>query len=175
MAKNATRKTKSTDRPENSGDADSLFKKEMEGVKPLQHKQAIIKRTRSIPSRTLRAGQIEETAGTSDVLRFLRPGQQERALKNLRRMVISSGSTLDLHGYTSAEASTQLQRFIQRAKARGLAAVRIIHGKGHGSESTPVLKAMVDRRLREFPDVLAFCSAQPKNGGTGAVDVLLRK
>jgi DNA-nicking Smr family endonuclease len=90
-------------------------------------------------------------------------------------MQISDKATLDLHGYTSAEAAVHLQRFIQSAKAQGLRAIRVVHGKGHGSARGPVLKAIVDRWLREFPDVLAFCSAQPQNGGTGAVDVLLRK
>jgi DNA-nicking Smr family endonuclease len=146
----------------------------MAGVKPLQHKQAAIQHARPAPPPHHRDKTTETIDGTG-VLRFLRPGQQESVLKNLRRTQIPDKATLDLHGYTSAESAIHLQRFIQSAKAKGLRAIRIVHGKGHGSESGPVLRAMVDRWLREFPDVLAFCSAQPQNGGTGAVDVLLRK
>jgi DNA-nicking Smr family endonuclease len=37
-----------------------------------------------------------------------------------------------------------------------------------------VLKALVDRMLRQRGDVLAFASAPPAQGGTGATLVLLR-
>ena len=70
-------------------------------------------------------------------LRFRRPGQQQGVLKNLRRMRISGESTLDFHGYTSVEATVHLQRFVQNARAQGLRAIRIIHGKGRGSANAP--------------------------------------
>ena len=65
------------------------------------------------------------------------------------------------------------------ARDHGVGCVRIIHGKGmHGSGSiasrdVPVLKNLVDRLLRQRADVLAFHSAPPAQGGTGAVLVLL--
>jgi DNA-nicking Smr family endonuclease len=37
-----------------------------------------------------------------------------------------------------------------------------------------VLKGMVDKWLRQRDEVLAFCSARPVDGGTGAVYVLLK-
>jgi DNA-nicking Smr family endonuclease len=53
--------------------------------------------------------------------------------------------------------------------------VRIIHGKGYGSrEQAPVLKSRLNHWLREQQDVLAFCSSRRDQGGTGAVNVLLR-
>ena len=36
-------------------------------------------------------------------------------------------------------------------------------------------EARLDRWLRRHRDVLAFCSARPVDGGTGAVYVLLRR
>ena len=54
--------------------------------------------------------------------------------------------------------------------------MRIVHGKGlHGDSNAPVLKNLVDRLLRHRADVLAFHSAPPAQGGTGAVLVLLAK
>ena len=54
--------------------------------------------------------------------------------------------------------------------------MRIIHGKGlRTAEGGSVLKALVDRVLRQRADVLAFASAPPAMGGTGAVLVLLAK
>jgi len=51
-----------------------------------------------------------------------------------------------------------------------------VHGKGLRSGSAgPVLKRMTDRVLRRRDDVLAFASARPAQGGTGATVVLLRR
>ncbi len=51
-----------------------------------------------------------------------------------------------------------------------------MHGKGHGSlHKLPVLKTKVQGWLRQRDEVLAFCSARPVDGGTGAVYVLLKK
>jgi DNA-nicking Smr family endonuclease len=53
--------------------------------------------------------------------------------------------------------------------------VKIIHGKGLRSRAQgPVLKRLVDGLLRRRGDVLAFASAPPAEGGTGAVVVLMR-
>jgi DNA-nicking Smr family endonuclease len=54
--------------------------------------------------------------------------------------------------------------------------VRIIHGKGKSSEGKlPVLKGKVNSWLRQRDEVIAFCSARPSDGGTGAVYVLLKR
>ncbi|TQV07217.1 SMR domain protein, partial [Xanthomonas perforans] len=54
--------------------------------------------------------------------------------------------------------------------------VRIIHGKGLQSDTgAPVLKNLMDRLLRQRNDVLAFHSAPPTQGGTGALLVLLAR
>jgi DNA-nicking Smr family endonuclease len=53
--------------------------------------------------------------------------------------------------------------------------VRVIHGKGLGSRNRePVLKAKVAGWLAQREAVLAFCEAPPRDGGSGAVLVLLR-
>ena len=58
----------------------------------------------------------------------------------------------------------------------GYGCVRIIHGKGlHGDSGAPVLKNLVDRLLRQRADVLAFHSRRRRQGGTGAVLVLLAR
>ena len=53
--------------------------------------------------------------------------------------------------------------------------MRIIHGKGYRSGARgPILKSAVNDWLRRDMDVMAFVSARPIDGGTGAVYVLLR-
>ena len=57
-----------------------------------------------------------------------------------------------------------------------LGCVRIIHGKGQRADAgAPVIKNLVDRLLRQRADVMAFHSAPPAQGGTGAVLVLLAR
>ncbi|MEO5625059.1 MAG: Smr/MutS family protein, partial [Dokdonella sp.] len=57
-----------------------------------------------------------------------------------------------------------------------LLCVRIVHGKGLRSKAAgPVLKQLTDSMLRRRADVLAFTSARPAQGGTGAVIVLLQR
>ena len=69
-----------------------------------------------------------------------------------------------------------LPEFLAQSRAGGHACVRIIHGKGpRAVDGGSVLKALVDRLLRQRADVLAFASAPEAMGGTGAVLVLLAK
>ncbi|MDT8407876.1 MAG: Smr/MutS family protein, partial [Methylococcales bacterium] len=82
---------------------------------------------------------------------------------------------LDLHGLTAQQAQLTLQDFLRYALQRGKRCVRIVHGKGYRSpDAAPVLKNQVNSWLRQYAAVLAFTSAAPRDGGTGAVWVLLR-
>jgi DNA-nicking Smr family endonuclease len=68
-----------------------------------------------------------------------------------------------------------MARFLSWCGERGIRTVRIIHGKGYGSrEQAPVLKSRLNHWLRDQQEVLAFCSSRRDQGGTGAVNVLLR-
>ncbi|WP_411834419.1 Smr/MutS family protein [Pseudoxanthomonas mexicana] len=111
-----------------------------------------------------------------DVLSHARDGLPARLVQRLRRGQYSAQDELDLHGATAAQAEAMLRRFLQEAHAHDYGCVRVIHGKGLQSEGTaPVLKNLVDRLLRQRADVLAFHSAPPAQGGTGAVLVLLAR
>jgi DNA-nicking Smr family endonuclease len=113
--------------------------------------------------------------GAGESLYFARPGLQQRLLQRLRRGQLPSEAELDLHGLTVAEAHYAITRFLSSCGEQGIRSVRIIHGKGYGSrERAPVLKSRLNHWLRERPEVLAFCSSRPDQGGTGAVNVLLR-
>lgn len=86
---------------------------------------------------------------------------------------------LDLHGFSQEDAMQQVEQFLMRSATKGLRHVLIVHGKGAGSPGgVPVLKrtltqALNQKRLRKR--VLAFCTAQQRDGGIGAIYVLLRK
>lgn len=115
------------------------------------------------------------TVASEDELLFTRPGLQLRQLQRLRRGQLACNATLDLHGMTAATARSEIVNFIASCSARQLRCVHIIHGKGYGGGGDmPVLKNRLNSWLRQHHDVLAFCSAQPRDGGRGAVYVLLR-
>jgi DNA-nicking Smr family endonuclease len=97
-------------------------------------------------------------------------------LRRLRRGHYACREELDLHGLTQAEARSALTRFLAEALAHGHRCVRIIHGKGRGSGGRgPVLKSAVNGWLRRHDVVRAFASAPRRDGGTGAVYVLLAR
>ena len=81
---------------------------------------------------------------------------------------------LDLHTFLPRDIPDLLEDYLTECLKAGLYSVRIIHGKGKRSEDGPRLKHMVRQVLREHSGVLAFTNSKPANGGTGAVDVLLK-
>jgi DNA-nicking Smr family endonuclease len=111
-----------------------------------------------------------------DVLSYRRETVPPRTLQRLRKGLYAVQDELDLHHADAAQAEKMLRTFLAEAHAHDAGCVRIIHGKGrHGDSALPVLKNLVDRVLRHRADVLAFHSAPPAQGGTGAVLVLLAR
>lgn len=111
----------------------------------------------------------------TEALAYLRDGASPKLLRQLKRGQYAVQAELDLHLMRQYEAQQALSHFLAEARALGCLSVRIIHGKGRSSDRGPVLKALCDRWLRQRADVIAFCSAAPREGGTGAVLVLLAR
>ncbi len=111
----------------------------------------------------------------ADVLSFRRPGVRTQELRRLRRGLLPIEEELDLHGLSQAAARDNLAQFLVQNRDAGRRCVKIIHGKGYRSGARgPILKIAVNSWLRRHADVMAFTSARPIDGGTGAVYVLLR-
>ena len=122
-------------------------------------------------ARLLRSSKPLEAGDTASYRRDNLPPQM---FQRLKRGQYSVQDELDLHGATVVQAENLLRQFLLEARAHEHGCVRIIHGKGLQSDGgAPVLKNLVDRMLRQRNDVLAFHSAPPTQGGTGAVLVLL--
>lgn len=101
-----------------------------------------------------------------------------RTFDRLRRGRIPFAIIADLHGLRRAEARQRLLRVLQQAWEEGEDCVLVIHGRGLGSESEPVLKQALPKWLTTPPlaaHVLAFAPAQREDGGSGATCVLLRE
>lgn len=173
-----------------SDDADDskLFREAMNDVQPIKQDKITPERDKPkpVPRKTIDDEQqvltdmvsdlyqpIESHA--SDQLLFVRPGIQHSVVRKLKRGQYSISAELDLHGMTINIARQELSQFLNHCLNLNLRCVRIIHGKGRRSDGKgPVLKNRVDHWLPQREDVLAYCSAIPAHGGTGAVYVLLK-
>ena len=107
------------------------------------------------------------------------PGLDARVVRKLRAGEFAWQAHVDLHGLTRAEAGGTLERFIHDARIAGHRCVLVITGRGlHSKDQLPILRESVQgwlSRGRVARQVLAFTSARPKDGGAGAVYVLLRR
>lgn len=172
-----------------SEDDIELFRQAVGKVSPLRHDrvQPARKHVPPVPSQRHRDERQVVEDMLSDVidpadlecgdeLLFSRPGIQHGVLRKLRRGQFSVDAELDMHGMTTLIARQALNEFLRGCRFSGARCVRIIHGKGRGSaHGRPVLKTKVNHWLQQRDEVLAFCSARPIDGGTGAVYVLLKK
>jgi len=108
-------------------------------------------------------------------MQFRRSGIQHKIFKRLVRGEPKPKAVLDLHGLGVNAARDKVIEFLLVCAEKNLKSVMIIHGKGHGSkDGHAVLKPKVNLWLRQLDVVLAFCPAQPKDGGDGAAYILIR-
>ncbi len=100
-------------------------------------------------------------------------------LGKLRCGEFSYQDFVDLHGLNKSEAREKVARFLHESVRKGYRCVLIVHGRGlHSDNKEPVLKSYIKSWLCRGHIgrmVLAFSSARPCDGGTGALYVLLRK
>jgi DNA-nicking Smr family endonuclease len=103
----------------------------------------------------------------------------KRNATRLRRGEFNIDGTLDLHGQTSIVAHATLVRFIEQAFAHQKRCLLVITGKGRrSSEEGGILKKQLPIWLASSAlhhKILAVTPAHPKDGGSGAFYVLLRR
>jgi len=108
-------------------------------------------------------------------LSYAQPGVGPDVVRKMRKRHWPVQDELDLHGMTRDAARNAVTDFLARATRRGVRCVRIVHGIGYGSPNgQPVLRGVVHSWLVQMGEVVAFCVAGKKDGGHGALIVLLR-
>lgn len=118
----------------------------------------------------------ELTIGSEDRLFFSRSGLQSKRIKQFVRGEIRQSDYLDLHQMTVEKARSAVLNFLLQSREHSYNCVRIIHGKGKLLQGGGAkLKNYINCWLMQIPWVLAFSSAQPRDGGAGALYVLLRR
>lgn len=171
-----------------------LFRELMRGVKPLEQNKADLSRSKKKQDKDVLAvrRQAAENESTSiiedglsdglvlpvnpgDPLAFHLPDLPRRTFQSLKKGRIPWQEGLDLHGYTLEAARTELSRFVRDGRNQGHRCLLLVHGKAYNREGeTPSIKSHINTWLKQMPEVLAFVSALPADGGTGAVYILLR-
>src|SRR5208282_2331351 len=158
----------------------ALFRQAMRGVKPLDRVKppkisAPPKRgTAPIPPSPRPAAVLPKAMPPLEIGKSA--GLDRARFEKLKRGQMAIEARLDLHGQTQDEAHRELSSFIARAQAQGRRLALVITGKGR--EGRGVLRDSVPRWLNEpglRGRVLALVNAQPRDGGSGALYVLLRR
>jgi len=167
-------------------DDSNLFRRMMQGVKPLKSSTTHSSRPAPKPIKIqptppnikpnshVLSNPLDNTCEADTLLTFGRDRLAHRQFLRLKQGEIPLQARTDLHGFSIEAARDRLIYSLVENQQRGLRCVLIIHGKGgqHGPYS--LLKSHVYHWLKQMPEVLAFHSAQPKHGGRGAVYVLLK-
>lgn len=106
-------------------------------------------------------------------------GVSPEVMDKLRSGQLSPEAHIDLHGLNALQAYTELTRFIKNSYQRNIRTMTVITGRGKNSpDGVAVIRNLIQDWLTHDPFkrvVLAFCTAQPRDGGAGALYVLLRK
>ena len=166
----------------------NFFREAMEGVSPLSHDRAYHEGEKPTAKR-IRHQQEEDIdvvdplsdqldvndCQAEEVISYCATGIQKSVFRKLRSGQYRISDELDLHGTTLKQAKKILMYYLQEAVQFESCCVRVVHGKGHRSgNNKPVLKSHVNHWLVEHERVLAFHSTKVRDGGAGAVYVLLK-
>ncbi|HYL06647.1 MAG TPA: Smr/MutS family protein [Thermoanaerobaculia bacterium] len=96
-------------------------------------------------------------------------GDRDRELGGGDPVVLPITDVLDLHSFRPAEVEDVVREYLDAAYAKGIRGLRIIHGRGIGTQRRTV-RALLERD----PRVTAYGDAPAEAGGWGATWVRLR-
>ncbi len=161
-----------------------LFEAAMRGVEPLAgHGGDALDETsaKAAPS-TKRPAAAPPPPSRRTPMPELRPGRaadlDARTMERLRRGRVRPEARLDMHGMTQDEAHRAVAGFIAASRSAGRRCVILITGRGRAKLGGGILREQTPRWLNLQPtrgNILGFAEAQPKDGGAGALYVLLKK
>ena len=168
----------------------ALFRDYMRSVKPLNEKTRRVKilpppvteqikqkSTASHPTKKdyYLSDYISDTVYSQSTLSYAHPSLPGTRFSALKKGQIPWETKLDLHGFKTEPARIALTQFLQDQIQNNKRCLLIIHGKGGHLNEPPIIKNLINRWLPQIDEVLAFHSALAKDGGNGAVYVLLKK
>lgn len=175
------------------------FKQAMQGVRPLRKRENTETSARrqsdralgaEIQNRARQSAQLEEEFNATrtapsregisnpiedETLFYLSHGMQKKVLRDLKKgSRYTVEHVLDLHGLTQLQAHNEIDLTLQNVDSAHPTCLLIIHGKGLHSPDGATLKDFTAAYLKTLSAVKAYCSAQQRDGGTGALYVLIK-
>lgn len=111
----------------------------------------------------------------SHSLAFCQPGLSLRQLNKIFKHPFTPDITIDLHHQTRQEAYLTCQQMLLKCHWKNQRKCRVICGKGHHQQGQSKMKSVAVFVLKHTDFVLAYQSAHPQSGGTGAIDIYLKK
>ena len=158
-----------------SGSDAALWRRAMHDVRPLASRPALPPAKPPSPPEVARLSPPPAPA-LAPLTADRSAGYDRANAERLKRGKHAIDARLDLHGMTQDEAHRMLASFIRGARIAGKRCVLVITGRGRAGGG--VLKTAVPRWLDE-PEfrshLLAIATAQPRDGGNGALYVMLRR
>ena len=181
--------------PPDAPQEEEMFLNAMQGVKPMDSSAG--RQVAPKPETAAQPPVSPEDEARRDLDRFMRGeiefeleytdefqygyvrGLDIKTFQQLKAGSLSVAAHLDLHGMTTDQAQESLLFFIRESYLQGHRCVLVVTGRGRNSPGgQSILRSETGTWLTKDPlrrVVLAYCTAQPKDGGAGAVYVLLRR
>ena len=176
----------------------SLFERAMRDVQPLEKDNDLLQKHQAPASTSVDSTGIahskreghpkSQTSSHRGPKSNISAGLDRRTAQRLKRGQFPIEAHLDLHGFTQTQARHEFDTFLESSFASGKRCVLIITGKGsamrhdeysnHWAPPPGILRTAVPQWLNEQENrarVIAYCPAQPNDGGAGALYVLLRR
>ena len=128
------------------------------------------------PAAVIQAAVMKPTARPVDLRAGDHAGIDRSTRRRLAQGQLAIEARLDLHGLNAEQAERRLSSFLNLALRQGHRVVLVITGKGQMGRG--VLRRLVPEWLKSGPlssSVLAISTAQPADGGDGALYVMLRR
>lgn len=111
-----------------------------------------------------------------DSIHYHQSGLQQKTINALKSGQVAIDHKIDLHGLTADSAASRLETAIAFCLENNKRVLLVIHGKGnYANNIPPVLKNIVNQWVQNHSAILAGFSAHPKQGGSGATLVLLKR
>ena len=85
-------------------------------------------------------------------------------------VVVPIEDSLDLHAFAPQDIPAVVNEYLEECARRGLCEVRLIHGRGTGTQ-----RAIIRSLLASHPLAMDFRDATPDRGGWGATVVHVRE
>ena len=202
LVRGKTERVQEPDRPKSpepreTADETRVFLEAMSNVKPLNSSSNIFARPPNVnlrPAHPAADDELEAMAHLSDLVSGAAEmditfsdeyiegcihGFDRKLMQKIKKGQFPVQDYVDLHGLTKQEAEIMMRDFLLQSHRLGLRCVLVVHGRGLNSQDNiPVLKERLPIWLNRGPVkrfVLAFSTAMPYDGGTGAIYILLKK